>query len=333
MGRSKDVTYEQKQMINYLHERRFSGAFIGRQLNLSKQVISKIITAWRRGEIFKVDNRKMRRRAKLTAQQCYKILKYFLDHPFHTYNQCIVRLNLCVSENTVRNVLKEDGVRNCVACEKPFLTLLNQLKRLRFALKYRYWTANDWKNVSFLDEKTIQTYRNGRLMVKRRVNERFHPDKIGEKEKQNSKNKVNLVGFVCHHGPNKIYSVSTKLTGKEFNQLIQMKIKHEVKGTVLMDNAPIHNEGIKNLMESGVRVVDFPPKSPDMNIIENVWSLLQRIMNFKLRTVIVSTKEELLKIIEESWKEVDIKFIDNCIDSMPNRLREVIKMKGRATRY
>lgn len=332
MSRSKHVTYEEKQVVNHLHERGFSGAFIGRQLKLSRQVISKIIISWKKGEIQKKNEKP--RKGKLTAQQIYKVLKYFVDHPFHTYKQCIVKLNLSVTKNTVRKVLNENGIRNRVACEKPFLTLLNQLKRLRFALKYQHYTVNDWQQVSFLDEKTIQSYRNGRVMVKRRINERFNSDKMVATEKQNSKNKVNLVGVVSHSGPNKLYSVSTKLTGKEFKQLVKMKLKNALRGTVLMDNAPIHNEGVKHLLDSGFQVLlDFPPKSPDINIIENVWSLLQRIVNRKLRHVIVSTKEELINLIDESWQEVPVNFIDKCIESMPRRLRNVIQMKGKMTLY
>ncbi len=138
MSRGKFVTFEKRQMVNHLHERGFNGAFIGRQLNLSKSVVSRIINAWKRGDI--VTKRKIQRKPKLTAQEVYKVLKYFLDHPFDTYKQCVVRLRLAVTENTIRSVLKGDGIHNRVACEKPFLTLLNQVKRLRFAIKYQHWT-------------------------------------------------------------------------------------------------------------------------------------------------------------------------------------------------
>lgn len=334
MSRSKRVSSEIKQMIIHLHARGFKGVFIASQLNISKSVVSQTVNAWKRGEIDTVKRQRKAKKSKLTAQQMYKILMYFVKNPFHTYKECIKCLNLSVTLNTVKKVLMEDGIYNRVACSKPFISLLNQIKRLKFALKYRKLTANDWLQVSFLDEKTIQTYRNGRAMVKRRVNERFDSNNLSVKEIQNSKNKVNLVGVVSHNGPNKIYSVSTNLTGNEFDQLIKLKIKNDVRGMVLMDNASIHNKGFKRLLESGVRVFDdFPPKSPDLNIIENVWSLLQRILNRKLLNVVVPTQQVLLNLIEESWKEISPDFIKNCIMSMPYRLKEVIKMKGKTTRY
>lgn len=268
--------------------------FIASQLHISKSVVSQTVNAWKRGEIVTVKRQRKPKKTKLTAQQMYKILMYFVKNPFHTYKECIKSLNLSVSLNTVKKVLKGDGIYNRVACPKPFISLLNQIKRLKFALKYCNLTAADWLQVCFLHEKTIQTYRNSTAMVKRRINERFDSNKVSVKEIQNSENKVNLVGVISHNGPNKIYSVSTNLTGNEFDQLIKLKIKNDVTGTVLMNNASIHKKDFKRLLESGVRVFDdFPPKSPDVNIIENVWSLLQRILNRKLLNAVVPNQTDV----------------------------------------
>lgn len=109
-------------------------------------------------------------------------------------------------------------------------------------------------NVNFCDEKTVQTYRNGRVLVKRKVNERYEAGKLAVAETQNAKNKVHLVGLMSHSGPNVIYSVSTNLTGLEFDHLIKTKVLNIVRNsTVLMDNASIHTEGVDYLLESGVR--------------------------------------------------------------------------------
>lgn len=282
MGRSLHVTNEQRQLANQLHARGFSCSFIARELKLSRSVISKSVNAWIRGELIMVKERR-KRSLKLTAQQIYQVLNYFVNNPFHTYRQCVKKLNLPVSERTIGNILKGDGIRNRVACQKQFLSLLNQIKRLKFALRYQHWTT-EWLQVNFLDEKTVQTYRNGRVLVKRRAKERYDPDKLAVAETQNAKNKANLVGVVSYNGPNVLYSVSTNLTGKEFEQLVRLKIENIVRdSTVLMDNATIHKKGVNHLLEAGVHVlVDFPPKSPDMNIIENVWARLQKILNCKL---------------------------------------------------
>ncbi|KAG4076026.1 hypothetical protein HA402_014025, partial [Bradysia odoriphaga] len=185
----------------------------------------------------------------------------------------------------------------------------NQIKRLQFAIKYQHWT-DEWMKVYYLDEKTVQTYADGRVFVKRRLNERWELDKIVMQEVQNSKNKVNLVGAITFSGRNIIYSVSTNLTGIQFEQLIKTRLIDSIRGsTILMDNAAIHNLGITFLKNSGVRVLDFPPKSNDMNVIEIVCTALQKMLNQELRSVTISTKLQLLQLIEKCWKRIPISFI------------------------
>lgn len=77
-----------------------------------------------------------------------------------------------------------------------------------------------------------------------------------------------------------IYSVSTKLNSSHFKQLMSSKVKRLIGNRIIfMDNARIHGAGIDHLL-SGVKVmIDYPPKSSDLNPIENVWAELQRILN------------------------------------------------------
>lgn len=303
-------------------------------MNCSRWLVSTVINQWRNGKL--VTCRKKRKcRRRLSAQKVHQILSYFLDHPFRTYKDCIRDLNLSVCCETIGKTLSKDGIKNYVACSKLFLSIQNQIKRLRFALKYQAWTWQ-WAHVVAMDEKTVQTYANcKKVMVKRRPKERYHANKIASTEVQNTKNKVNLVGMISCSGPNMIYSVPTKLKSKHFKQLMISKVRQIIGNkTLMMDNATIHGKGIKYLLKSGVKVlIDFPPKSPDLNPIENIWADFQKRMNKKLFNVSVSTKKDLLELIRSAWKEIPVSFIRNCLMSMPARLKEVIKMKGGHTRY
>lgn len=327
----KHLTFEESQLVIQWHLKGFTNRFIAKQFNRGVVTIYRIIKNWKCGKFAGSKKRRLRK-TKLTAQQTFNVLNYFVQNPFHYHKQCIKNLNLLVCETTIRNVLSKNGVGTYAAYSKQFLTLQNQIKRLKFALKYRHW-SDEWLQVNFLDEKTVQTYANGRVAVKRKKNERQNVDKMVTTESQNGRNKVNLMGIVSFNGPNKIYSVSTNFTGEQFEQLIRTKVEKIVRGTILMDNAKIHLKGMDRLRKADIKVLDFPPKSPDLNVIENIWAMLQRILNRKLRNLNVSTKDELLKLIEESWKEIPVAYIRKCILSMPKRLEEVIKMKGRQTKY
>ncbi len=331
MGRHLSI--DDKQKIIQLHVCGNKIALICEQINCSRSTVSTVINLWRKGRL--VSCRKKRKyRRRLSAQKVHQILTYFLNHPFHTYKDCIRDLKLFVSCMTIGKTLSKNGIKNYVACSKVFLSIKNQIKRLRFALNYQDWTWQ-WRHVVALDEKTVQTYANGKVMVKRRHKERYHPDKIASTETKNTNNKVNLVGMIACDGPNMIYSVPTKFKSIHFKQLMSSKVRHIIGGNaIMMDNAHIHGSGIKYLLKSGVKVItDFPPKSPDLNPIENIWAEFQKKLNKKLFNVCISTKEDLLELIRNTWKEIPPTFIQNCMMSMPERLKEVIKIKGGHTRY
>lgn len=44
-------------------------------------------------------------------------------------------------------------------------------------------------------------------------------------------------------------------------------------------------------------------QSSDLNPIEHVWGELQKRVNKKLRTIKISTRDELIKIVNSCWKE------------------------------
>ncbi len=55
------------------------------------------------------------------------------------------------------------------------------------------------------------------------------------------------------------------------------------------------------LFNNGIQCIDFPPYSPDLNPIENLWAdLARRVEKFQCDSM-----EELQDIVAEQWKETD----------------------------
>ena len=76
--------------------------------------------------------------------------------------------------------------------------------------------------------------------------------------------------------------------------------------------------------------LDWPGNSPDLNPIENLWSLLKG----KIGRILVKNKAELKRIINEKFTAyVSQEYINCLIDSMPKRISECIKNKGYVTKY
>lgn len=77
--------------------------------------------------------------------------------------------------------------------------------------------------------------------------------------------------------------------------------------------------------------VDHPPSSPDLNPIENLWSILKRrVAGLALKP---TNLEELFIELETAWWNIPQEYIDNILDSMERRMEEVISQAGCTTKH
>lgn len=82
----------------------------------------------------------------------------------------------------------------------------------------------------------------------------------------------------------------------------------------------------------------WPPYSPNLNLIENLWSLMKREI-YKLYPELefaLNTKETLQKLIQgakEAWHAIDQSILYNLSITMPHRVQAVINANGWYTKY
>jgi hypothetical protein len=99
------------------------------------------------------------------------------------------------------------------------------------------------------------------------------------------------------------------------------------------DNASIHvsARSMEFFDEQAVNVLDWPSKSPDLNPIENLWSIMSRRVyaNGKQFERVPDLKAALF----EAWEAIPIAMLESLISSMPRRSVEVIEKKGNKTHY
>ena len=83
-----------------------------------------------------------------------------------------------------------------------------------------------------------------------------------------------------------------------------------------------------------LQVLEWPPHSPDLNIIEHVWHYLKERVR---QLPIVSNKEDLWsnveKVLDYMWDEEMTRKINELYESLPNRMQAVIDAHGGNTRY
>ncbi|EIW65992.1 hypothetical protein TREMEDRAFT_35730, partial [Tremella mesenterica DSM 1558] len=79
------------------------------------------------------------------------------------------------------------------------------------------------------------------------------------------------------------------------------------------------------------KYVDHPPYSPDLNPIENCWAYLRKQI-WKLPKRATNDKQ-LFEVAQKLWKEMPQEVLDNSIDSMMKRLKDVRRNNGGSTNY
>lgn len=99
------------------------------------------------------------------------------------------------------------------------------------------------------------------------------------------------------------------------------------------DNAPSHtSKSTKEwLKREKIDVLPWPSRSPDLNPIENLWGYLSRQV-YENNKQYHSTYELEMAIMEK-WDNIPESFLKKLINSMPNRVFQVIQRNGGATSY
>jgi hypothetical protein len=97
------------------------------------------------------------------------------------------------------------------------------------------------------------------------------------------------------------------------------------------DNAPPHTkaeEKIKTELKLNI-LENWPPSSPDLSPIENIWGWMQQ----KLRKCNITKKHELIACIQMLWFQYKQIWIMKAIHDMPLRLLQVISCSGQKIKY
>ena len=117
--------------------------------------------------------------------------------------------------------------------------------------------------------------------------------------------------------------------------------KRRYPGTVFMqDEASIHRAAEEELNEEGVNVLpSWPPHSPDLNPIENLWANMKRELGEEIGRDLSQTNTNKLRIralvgdwlddLKKNRKEV----VNNLIASFQRRVTDCYNSKGAMTRY
>ena len=237
-----------------------------------------------------------------------------------------------VSERTVRRDLKEAGLRYLVKQEREQLSEAHMQKRREFATRRLQY---DWEIVLFTDEKSFWLG-----AEERKAWQDPNCPTIYYKRRYNPK--LQVWGGIGHYFKTKLYFFEKNMDGQLYRQILNARIPpycsedcpRRLQGAWIFqqDNDPKHKAGatmelLNEIAPDWMR--DYPPNSPDFNIIEDIWSHLDRERKKKRITSIEKLKRELTRI----WENLSWETVRKSVASMPRRLRQCRSRGGQRTDY
>lgn len=196
--------------------------------------------------------------------------------------------------------------------------------------------SSEWKRVVFSDEKKFN------FEGPDGFNFYYHDLRKDEHQLDRLHSRVGglmVWGAISHYGTCELQFLSPKMNAKNYNDVLKtafphfQNLFHNLKWRFQHDNAPIHTaRSVKSWINAQkVDVLEWPPYSPDLNIIENVWGWLARKVYESGKQY--SSKAELIEAIKQAWSSIQLDYIKKLYDSIPDRIYEVIIKKGGSTHY
>lgn len=273
---------------------------------------------------------------KTTADIDDEIMQHFQDNPFTA--ACSLANDYDISRWTLRRRLNEGGLFNFTPAYQTQLTQEQKDRRVEFC-EENY--GINWDFVVFSDEKTFKSCNDRAMTLWRPKKQRYNPLYVQETT-HSGRITCGVWGFITRGGVGELSQITGHMNSEEYTSILEnnylpamnaMYGASAAEFTFQQDNAAMHTSYFTRAWFANhpeVVVLEWPVKSPDLNLIENVWAK----MVWQWPDGGFANRDQIFSEAEERWNLLrGTEYITKLYDSMPKRMNAVINNGGNWCRY
>jgi len=343
------------QAILLLQEK-YSYSLIAKRLGRSKAWVVKWANRYKQNTDDTLQNRRQLKRQSVLTVAAQKIInkcKYRRGQSVRKLEYNLKAKKLAGCRETIRRYLRHKlKWRSLKRMKVPKLTAAYKTRRVNFAKKYK---GIDWSRVMFSDESPFKLFyvpnsKNDVVWgsqehdVPRAPQLKFSPS-------------VLVWGGMTARGLTRLHIIPNKTSVNAtyyINEILEKEVKPAFRrtktctdltetklfatnreGLFQQDGARAHTskttiEWLDTNIAGFISPMDWPPNSPDLSPIENIWSIMATTVYADPEP---QTVNSLKRRLRKAWKSITLGTLQNLIGSMPDRLQAIIKNKGDTIKY
>ena len=245
------------------------------------------------------------------------------------------KTGISVGIRTVERTLRETKLSYLPKQTVEELSEDNKARRLEYAISMNKY---NWKRVFFSDEKTF-------LLGSMKTHAWQVPGKRKQYPVKRHPRKLHVWAAAGYYMKSQLYFFTENMKAPLYRTILKRRLEEKritfspdcptrmsTNWVFLQDNDPKHKaKKTMNFLEElvGDRIIDHPAQSPDLNILEDLWSYLDR----KVKAAKIKTISGLKRKLTKEWQTMSWEVVRQSVRTMRARLVECEEVQGACTHY